>query len=61
MTTNGYHPLARCPEAARLYFAWIDVAKKFKRGSKEYEVAFEEYMTHIKGGCNCREGLDEVR
>ncbi len=60
MTTNGYRPLARCPEAARLYFAWIDVAKEFKRGSDEYDAALEEYMAHIKGGCNCREGLDEA-
>ena len=57
-TNNGYHPLARCPEAARLYFAWVDVAKVYKRGSQEFQAAWEEYMDHIQGDCNCREGLD---
>ena len=57
MNDNGYHPTARCDTARDLYFAWVKVTQEHKRGSKEYRAAWEEYMAHIQGGCNCRKGL----
>ncbi len=57
MTTNGYHPIARCEKAKDLYFEWVEVTKYNKRGSSLYVEALNEYIAHIQGGCNCRRGL----
>lgn len=57
-TTNGYHPLARCPEATEKYFEWVDVAESYKKGSKQYEKACLRYKWHVAGCDVCQEGLD---
>ncbi len=61
MTDKPYHPVPRCEKAKDLYFAWVKIAQLHPKNSKERIAAFEEYHDHIHGGCNCREGLDEVR
>ena len=53
MTTNGYHPVARCDTARDLYFAWV----KFEKGEKEFAYKKAKYVRHL-AKCKCREGLD---
>ena len=52
------HPIANCPVATSLYFKWVGVAVKFKKGRKPYEKACLEYKWHIAECPVCREGLD---
>ena len=59
MTTNGYHPTARCPEATEKYFGWVIVAKVFKKGSDKYETACLRYKWHVAGCDVCQRGLDD--
>ena len=52
------HPTANCPVATVLYFKWVEVAAKFKKGTKPYEGILLDYKLHIAKCPVCREGLD---
>ena len=52
------HPTANCPVATVLYFKWVGVAAKFKKGRKPYESACLEYKGHIAKCKVCQKGLN---
>ena len=57
MTTKPYHPICSgCLKSGELYSAWAEVAKDYKKGTKEYETACLRYKWHL-ANCNCRKGL----
>ena len=56
LTTNGYHPVARCPVATAAYFKFANIAK----GSKEYMDALRDYQVHLKTCEKCEGRLDEA-
>ena len=58
-SSNISHPTARCPVATSLYFKWVAVAARFKKGRKPYESACLEYKWHVAKCAVCREGRDE--
>ena len=58
MNSNYSHPTANCPVATVLYFKWVEVAAKFKKGMKPFGDARLEYKGHIAKCTVCREGLD---
>ncbi len=55
LTTNGYHPVARCDAARDLYFEWV----KFEKGEKQFAYKKAKYVWHL-AKCKCREGLDDT-
>ena len=47
------HPIANCPKARDLYFAWT----KHKKGTADYEKACLKYKWHIANCEVCQGGL----
>ena len=59
LNTKFMHPITNhCPDATAKYFEWSDVAKLFKKGSKQFEAACLRYKWHIAKCAVCREGSD---
>ena len=52
------HPTAACPVANALYWKWVHVAEKFKRGYQPFEDAKAEYDLHLTKCKTCREAID---
>ena len=52
------HPTANCPVATVLYFKWVEVAAKFKKGTKPFGDAKLEYKRHIAKCELCQKGLN---
>ena len=57
LATKLYRPTANCLEAEGLDAEWSQIAKWFKKGSKQYETACLRYKWHLAKCAVCREGL----